>query len=45
MRMKMFGKQGKAKPDSENIRGLNVAEVNLTTVQVIKLMSNLNTGL
>jgi hypothetical protein len=29
--------QDKAKPDIENIRGLNLAAVNLTTVQMTKL--------
>jgi hypothetical protein len=37
MRMNMFAVQDKAKPDVENIRGLNLAVVKLTTVQVTKL--------
>jgi hypothetical protein len=37
MRMKMFGAQEKAKPDTENIKWLNLAAVDLTTVQVKKL--------
>jgi hypothetical protein len=34
MRMSMFAE---AKPDTENIRGSNLAAVKLTTVQVTKL--------
>jgi hypothetical protein len=34
MRLYMFVIQDKAKPDVENIRGLNLAVVKLTTVQV-----------
>jgi hypothetical protein len=37
MRMNMFEVWDKAKPDIENIRGLNLAVVKLTTVQVTKL--------
>jgi hypothetical protein len=37
MRMNMFVVKDKAKPDTENIRGLNLAVVKLTTVQVTKL--------
>jgi hypothetical protein len=37
MRMNNFEVQGKAKPDIENIRGLNFAVVKLTTVQEAKL--------
>jgi hypothetical protein len=33
----MFAVQGKAKADTENIRGLNLAVVNFTTIQVTKL--------
>jgi hypothetical protein len=33
----MFVAYDMAKPDTENIRGLNLAAVNLTTVQVTKL--------
>jgi len=29
--------QGKAKPSTENIRGLNLVVVRLTTVQVVKM--------
>jgi hypothetical protein len=36
MRMNMFAAEDKAKPDTENIRGLNLAAVKLTTVQVIR---------
>jgi hypothetical protein len=36
-RMNMFAVQDKAKPDIENIRGLNLAAVKLTTAQVTKL--------
>jgi hypothetical protein len=35
--MNMFEAQDKAKPDTENIRGLNLVAVKLTTVQVTKL--------
>jgi hypothetical protein len=38
MRMNMFTAQGKVKPDIENIRGLNLVAVKLTTVQVTKLL-------
>jgi hypothetical protein len=38
MRMNTFAAQGKAKPDIENIGGLNLAAVKLTTVQVTKLL-------
>jgi hypothetical protein len=34
--MNMFAVQDKVKPDIENIRGLNLAVVKLTTVQVIR---------
>jgi hypothetical protein len=37
MRMNMFAIKEKAKPDIENIRGLNLAVVKLTTVQMTKL--------
>jgi hypothetical protein len=37
IRMNMFAVQDKAKPDIENISGLNLAVVKLTTVQVTKL--------
>jgi hypothetical protein len=35
--MNMFGVYDNAKPDTENIRGLNWEVVKLTTVQVAKL--------
>jgi hypothetical protein len=35
--MDMITALDKAKPDTENIRGLNLAAVKLTTVQVNKL--------
>jgi hypothetical protein len=35
--MNMFMVQGKVKPDTENIRGLNLAVVKLTTAQLTKL--------
>jgi hypothetical protein len=34
MKMKMFAKLDKADPDTGNVRGLNLAAVNHTTVQV-----------
>jgi hypothetical protein len=37
MRMNMFAAQDKSKPDMENIRGLNLAVVELTNVQMTKL--------
>jgi hypothetical protein len=37
MRMDMFAAHDRAKPDTENIRGLNLAVVQLTTVLVTKL--------
>jgi hypothetical protein len=37
MSMNMFVAQDKAKPDIENIGGLNLVVVKLTTVQVTKL--------
>jgi hypothetical protein len=37
MRMNMFAAQRREKPDIQNIRGLNLAEVKLKTVQVTKL--------
>jgi hypothetical protein len=37
VRMNMFAAQDKAKPDIENRRGLNLASVKFTTVQVTKL--------
>jgi hypothetical protein len=37
MRMNMFAVQDKAKPGTENIRGLNLAMDKLATVQVTKL--------
>jgi hypothetical protein len=33
----MFAAQGKEKPDTENVSGLNLVAVKLTTVQVTKL--------
>jgi hypothetical protein len=38
MRMKKFAVQDKAKPDIENIRGLDLAVVKLMTLQVTKLL-------
>jgi hypothetical protein len=38
MRMNMFAASDKAKPDVENIRGLNLVVVKLTTVQVTKYL-------
>jgi hypothetical protein len=38
MTMKMFAILDKAKPDIENIRGLNLATVRHTTVQVTRLL-------
>jgi hypothetical protein len=35
--MKMFATLDKAKPDAENIRGLNLAAVMSVTVQVTRL--------
>jgi hypothetical protein len=37
MRINRFAVYDKAKPDIENIRGLNLSVVKLTTVQVITL--------
>jgi hypothetical protein len=37
MKMKMFATLDKAKPDTENIRGLNLAAAMCTTVQVSRL--------
>jgi hypothetical protein len=37
MRINFFAAQDKKKPDTENIRGLNLAAVKLTTVEVAKL--------
>jgi hypothetical protein len=37
MIMNMFAAQDKAKPDTENIRGLNLAAVKLMTAEVTKL--------
>jgi hypothetical protein len=37
MTMNMFAVYGKVKPDTENVRGLNLVLVKLTTVQVTKL--------
>jgi hypothetical protein len=37
MRMTIFAAQDKANPETEDIRGLNLAVVKLTTVQVTKL--------
>jgi hypothetical protein len=37
MRMNMFSVNEKAKPDTENIKGLNLAVVKLTAVQVTQL--------
>jgi hypothetical protein len=36
--MNMLAVQDMAKPDIENVRGLNLAVVKLTTVQVTKLL-------
>jgi hypothetical protein len=36
--MNMFAVNDKAKPDTENVRGLNLAVVKLTIVQVTKLL-------
>jgi hypothetical protein len=38
MRMNIFAVYDKVKPDIENISGLNLAVVKLTTVQVNKLL-------
>jgi hypothetical protein len=38
MRITMFAAQDKAKPDTENVRGLNLAVIKLTTIQVTKLL-------
>jgi hypothetical protein len=37
IKMKMFATLDKARPDTENIRGLNLAAVMCTTVQVSRL--------
>jgi hypothetical protein len=37
MRMNMFASQSNAKPDTEKIRGLNLAAVKYTTVKMTKL--------
>jgi hypothetical protein len=37
MKMQMFATMGKVKPDTGNIRGLNLAAVKYTTVQVTRL--------
>jgi hypothetical protein len=37
MRIYIFAVYDKVKPDIENIRGLNLAVIKLTTVQVTKL--------
>jgi hypothetical protein len=37
MRMKMFAAMDKSKPDTEHIRGLNLAAVKLPTVEETKL--------
>jgi hypothetical protein len=37
MKMKMFATLDKAKPDTENIRGLNLAVAMCTTVQVFRV--------
>jgi hypothetical protein len=37
IKMKMFATLDKEKPDTENIRGLNLAAVMCTTVQVSRL--------
>jgi hypothetical protein len=37
MRINMFTAPDKAKPDTENVRDLNLAAVKLTTIQVTKL--------
>jgi hypothetical protein len=37
MRMAMFTAQDIEKPDTGNIKGLNLAAVKLTTIQLIKL--------
>jgi hypothetical protein len=39
MKMKMFPTLDKARPDTENIRGLNLAAVMCMTVQVSRLVS------
>jgi hypothetical protein len=36
---------GKAKPDTENIRGLNLAAVKRTTVQASRLCCSVNFGM
>jgi hypothetical protein len=38
MRMNMFAARDKAKIDTENIRGLNLVVVKLTTVQATRLL-------
>jgi hypothetical protein len=38
MKMKMFATLDKAKPDTENIRSLNLAMVMCTNVQVSRLL-------
>jgi hypothetical protein len=38
MKMLMFATLDKANPDTENIRGLNLAAVKYTTVQVTRLL-------
>jgi hypothetical protein len=38
MRMDMFEVEDNAKPDIENVRGLNLAVVRLKTVQMTKLL-------
>jgi hypothetical protein len=35
--MNMFAVQDKAKPDTENIKGLNLVVIKLSTVQMTKL--------
>jgi hypothetical protein len=37
MRINIFTAEDKAKPDNENIKGLNLAVIELMTVQVTKL--------
>jgi hypothetical protein len=38
MRKNMFAVEDKAKPETENIRDLNLVVVKLTTIQMIKLL-------
>jgi hypothetical protein len=43
--MQMSAILGKAKPDTENIRGLNWLAVKRTTVQVSRLLFSVNFGM